>query len=161
LLPALGEESPPASDAALTSLGKLQTLLDKNSTDRERVAEQARQVNGVLSSWLPAVGRPRSDQALVELLNRFTRYKRHVAGEDWDGATQLYLALAASYRAASDRGVRVGDPAGLKAALEKLRGELESSFPNRPGVRFDSPSDFRPGAIEQPLKRIQEQLGSK
>ncbi len=97
-------------------------------------------------------------QDLSTLLIRFTTDEGKLEPQNWDAATQLYLALVAVHQGFSDL-----QPSGktqthakhaIDASLENIRKQLEF----RQG--FNSPKEFSPDAIRHELYRIQQLLKS-
>lgn len=80
----------------------------------------------------------------------------------WDEATQLYLALEALQRA---RATMEGRPTAPKflGGLRDLRKVLVDAFPipEAPRQRVDSPANFEPAQLKEPLNTLRETLGER
>jgi hypothetical protein len=91
-----------------------------------------------LAPTIAELGKSRNQLlALQPLLARISNDEKLVRSAGWDGAAQVYLALAALYQAEGDLGQR-RDP-GIRRDLESLRGLLE--FPARPLLKYNSPRE--------------------
>jgi hypothetical protein len=144
------------------SVLELQSLMAESSPSTEAVVSRGRE----LQKFLQEAGRDfprtgtRSDRREVRLsLEQVAALRNAVAAagpgvvkENWDGATQVYLALAALQRAHRDLRelpVTDADDPVLKSLIE-LRKSLE--FP----PELDSPRDYSPA----PIKTIDEALNT-
>jgi hypothetical protein len=164
MLPAL-KEAPGVPDTKL-DLRSLDALMQKRLPDEKRVSAEAAASAGALGAWLGAVDKapPWRSAQLARLLRDLAEDRTGLAhaapSKDrppatWDGATQLYLGLAAVHHGWSDQRAPRRGPAATKKALADLRRALEEAFPAGSASNiYDSPSKFRPGALEAPLKKL-------
>jgi hypothetical protein len=94
-----------------------------------------------------------SHSQVASLLSRVARHGEELAGQNWDGATQSYLALVALHQGLQDMsgtGTGVPDAAGreINRTLEEILGQL--AFP----ADADSPRTFDSRTIEQLQDRM-------
>jgi hypothetical protein len=143
------------------SLTDLQSIMAASMPDAEKVVVRGRKLQEFLNS---AAGQfPRIDKGnrrevqlsleqITALRTAVTNAGPDIVKENWDGATQVYLALTALQRAHRDlRNLKITDLEDpvLKALME-LRTSLE--FP----AELDSPGDYAPA----PIKTIDEALNT-
>jgi hypothetical protein len=134
----------PAGQAdTLAALKQFQTEMRKSFPDRGTIADQARSLARDLEPWVRKVARAEhaDGPSLTKLFGAISREGK-LAEDNWDGAAQVYLALAALYHAQGDLGLRPGITRYTKH-LEIMRNQLE--FPESP-VKYDSPEEgtYRP-----------------
>lgn len=126
-------------DTQVTSiLGELAKEMQKPSPNRSQIEKRLRETE--MKSKLDRLAvemekAPYQRAALEELFNSIRRDEQKVAATSWDGAAQLYLALAALYNALGDIDQGRRDPA-LRDWLKARAKQLE--FPKN----YDSPRDF-------------------
>jgi hypothetical protein len=131
-------------------LAQLRKAMQSAASDREAVAQRARELAVVFEGWPAKTPRPTSEWAR-RLMAELTADAPAKAGIGWDEACQTYLALAALNPYKADGNNRVRDE------LQKMGAELRGSF--EPG--FDSPRRF--GSVARPhfaehLKALREAL---
>jgi hypothetical protein len=169
LLPTLDQQMP--GKGAKDALQNLKKLLRARVPDEKRVADEAGKAAKVLRDWLeslnldkpetnPALLKRRYDRLLADLAADGQGLAAAKAGKDrapanWDGATQLYLGLAALRHGLSDLGET---RQGFKEDLQDLRRHLEKAFPEERDQLYNSPSRFEPAEVEKALRRIRERL---
>lgn len=154
----LAKAQPPHSQQLLSSLSKLEKLMNPSRSDppfpdREIVAKLARSTSGMLDVWLNELSAKSHDpRELRRLLADWAKEGEAIAQTNWDAAAQLYLALVALNRTIRDE--------QIETALESIRREL--SFPEC----YESPKDFRknfdPNQVDPlgaQLRRIHEKVG--
>ncbi len=103
-----------------------------------------------------------SHAQVASLMSRVAQHGSALAGQNWDGATQSYLALVALHQSLQDMsgtGAGVPDATGreVNRTLEEVLGQL--AFP----LDADSPQTFDGQAIEQLQDRfraVQQSLSS-
>jgi hypothetical protein len=123
---------------AVTALPGLQDEMRKPLPDREAIMKQAHALAHNLESWALRAAKAKAldGTALHKQFGAIAREEK--LAETWDGAAQVYLALAALYHAQNDLGPRASGP-GIRTQLKTMREKLE--FP----LKYDSPveSKFR------------------
>lgn len=131
-------------------LEELNTEMQKPSPDRKRVTDQAGRASAELARFREGLERKRFDRGAVEQeFESIRKDDAKVATANWDGAAQVYLALAALYNALGDMNQGHRDPAQremLKAWAKRLE------FPKG----YDSPRGFEPksdGALREQAPR--------
>src|SRR5262249_16163838 len=151
---ALAAEAPGADPASVEARRELAKMLEKRIPPRGQVRAAAEEEAGRLTRWLAA------GESKGPARRGLPAPLRGVAGgkgtaRSWDGATQLYLGIAAVNNGLADLGQR--SPA-RNAAILQLRDRLEKSFPAGPAgqrdLLYDSPSNYRPDAVRQGLDAI-------
>jgi hypothetical protein len=126
----------------LNILGEIKKEMQKPSPNRRRVAEQTQRARTELAQYLAGVEKVHyGREALQRKYDSVRKDDQNIASANWDGAAQMYLALAALYNALGDMDSGHRDPA-LRDSLKGMAKRLE--FPRG----FDSPRDF-----EVPLSR--------
>jgi hypothetical protein len=138
---------------------QLSRTMARNIPDRRReVIVAAENAIRVLNRWtIELVNREVWDEkALEKQLAALTREEGEAA--DWDWAAQRYLGIAAVYNALGDVNAKYRHDDSLKTRLHRLAELLSGTFPNKPGVRFDSPRDFQPDVLRHYLRDFREQL---
>jgi hypothetical protein len=126
----------------LNILGEIKKEMQKPSPNRKRVAEQTQRARTELAQYLAGVEKVHyGREALQRKYDSVRKDDQNIASANWDGAAQMYLALAALYNALGDMDSGHRDPA-LRDSLKGMAKRLE--FPRG----FDSPRDF-----EVPLSR--------
>jgi hypothetical protein len=115
---------------------ELKTEMQKRPPNRVQVVSLASRLNQELSGLEAAVvGCRFKDKQLADYLSMVRERDKDLESDNWDGAVQRYLALAALHNARSD----LGQPdAPAKAALRALVERLSFSS------GYNSPHDFRP-----------------
>jgi hypothetical protein len=126
----------------LTVVEELRRAMDRARPDRARVTALARDAATQLAPLVQRTAQARYDDnaGLTDLFGRIARDDRKIAGANWDGAAQVYLALAALYHAQGDLFGQQRDPS-WRGPLEVMRDEL--AFPRSPGVRYDGPDEAK------------------
>jgi hypothetical protein len=129
------------------SLHELRELMRLPFAPREKIRNQARvaakDLEPLIQSTASAryqVG-PLLQNLLAPAPEGKDNFAQQLAQENWDGAAQVYLALAALYRAQADQAPERLDPQ-WKKHLAILRQQLE--FP----VKYDSPEEKAYGGRE-------------
>jgi hypothetical protein len=163
MLPETVHTIEPDGDSELMALlADLRTEMVRTFPSSQVVAARARIAGQRLKLLSATLARPRYGGALTldRLLAAVARDDRQVAQSSWDGAAQVYLALAAVYQAQGDlqKGRRLP---GIRQPLNEMAHLLV--FPRPAGYLYNSP-DERTYADGQEmfldaLKRVQEQLG--
>jgi hypothetical protein len=119
-------------------LRELTKEMQKPLPNRKQIADQAHRASTELFQLLGAAEKvPYDRTALEQKFNSIRRDDPKIAATDWDGAAQVYLALAALYNALGDMNGGNRDPAARDSLKERAR-RLE--FPKA----YDSPRDFEP-----------------
>jgi hypothetical protein len=142
-------------------LGRFARLMSDSRPDEKQVASQAKSLKAVLAN----IGQRLSDSnqritagqvntVLSHMLSDTERV-RHVK-ENWDSATQLYLAVVALRESSRDIDGRFGQdpPPAMTTALETIRRQLEF-LPNS-----DSPKNYSTFDKNKDTQLILEQLES-
>lgn len=147
----------PRADPATTKLlAELRKEMDKPNPSRDKVARIAADGATGLTPWVKRFeNRCFDDPALLQgLFSEIARDERNLSRAHWDGAAQLYLALAALYHAQGDLDPDQRDPE-LKRPLMTLRQQLEfpTSLP-----RYDSPDEVRYRARESQFQKALETI---
>jgi hypothetical protein len=161
LLPTLASKLS-ASPASLDRLAALQQTMVRLDADPELVSRQSLAASAEIGDWLTEVHRGRYDSATItKLMREVASEGRPVAIAHWDGAAQVYLALAALEQSTLDtkRAVEPSDRA-MRQALADLRGLLLFPPAVRPTKRqLDSPRDFEPSQqVPARLREIEQLL---
>jgi hypothetical protein len=155
LLPdALGDEAPKELTGELSALrGAMQAF----GADRQDVAVRTRSASEMLAPRVGNVAGPeRDDATLHKALRRFAADGAGLSRANWDGAAQLYLAIAAHWSACGDSDPRRRD-AVLNARIRDL-GQRLSFPPPGPGGRLDSPDEDCLGRFREALHGVQQAL---
>jgi hypothetical protein len=143
----------------LALVDDLRKEMEKARPDRTRVKNLALEASDQLAPTIAKLGKRGEPLALQALLARISHDEKPVRSAGWDGAAQVYLALAALYQAEGDLGQR-RDP-GIRTSLETMRGLLE--FPHPPPLKYNSPDERDFPKKDQDflatLKQIQKHLG--
>jgi hypothetical protein len=172
LLPTL-DRLMPGKDAK-DVLQKLNQLMRVRVPDEKQVADEAGKTARILRGRLNdlKLEMPETDPALLTsryqpLLTALARDEQGLAATkadkdrdpaNWDGATQLYLGLAAVRHGLSDLDEKWKVRPGLKEAIQELRQHLEKAFPEERDKLYNSPSRFNPAEVEKSLRQVQERL---
>jgi hypothetical protein len=137
----------------------------RRKPDEKQVAAEAQRLAAAMGEWAArAEGSPPDKARVAALLAALARDEAGLASAaaranrepaTWEGATQLYLGLAALHHGLSDLGDRRPQ---RKKALEGLRRELERAFPDGRENTYDSPSRFDPAALEKQLGAVSKWL---
>ncbi len=151
---ALGGEAPKELMDELSSLREAMQLF---GPDQQDVMARAQSVSAKLRPWPEKLARQEHDRAALDkALKRIAADDRRVSEASWDGAAQLYLAIAAHDSARDDLDREKRDPV-LKTRIQALGKQL--SFPPlAPGQHYDSPAEDGPKRVQEALKRIQQAL---
>ncbi len=148
--------------APLAPFTELRGLMRSPAEDRGMVAAKARDASRVLGTWAGDLARQSFDRAEVErLLLAVANLPDDGDTDDWDGAAQQYLALAALRQAHVDLlGRPSRDDTAMAPFLRLLYNELQFTQAGdmRCGRRFDSPHDFNPSKPGDPLREIRRLL---
>jgi hypothetical protein len=169
LLPTLERQMP--GKGPKDSLRQLNQLMRVRAPDEKQVADEAGKAAKVLRDWLNDLNLEKPETNPMLLKNRYQHLLAALAGDEqglaaakaekdhdpanWDGATQLYLGLAAVRHGLSDLGE---NRPGLKEALLDMRSLLEKAFTEKRDQLYNSPTQFKPAKVEEALRRIQERL---
>jgi hypothetical protein len=153
----------PDGDSELMALlADLRTEMARTYPSSQVVAARARMAGQRLGFLSATLARSRFDDAftLNRLLAAVARDDRQVAQSSWDGAAQVYLALAAVYHAQGDlhKGRRLP---GIREPLNDMARLL--AFPRPIGYTYNSPDERSYADGQQmfldAMKNVQEQLG--
>jgi hypothetical protein len=129
------------------AVAQLQKEMQKPAANRKRVADQARAASVELGRLRENVINVHFSRAALEnLFNTIFQDDQKHPAANWDGAAQVYAALAAVYNALADTSGGHGDPR-LREALKERAKRLE--YPKG----YDSPLGFQPkgkGNIQLP-----------
>ena len=153
LLPEALDRSEPAD-----ALRQLERQMPRRFPDRGIVAATAAEMVRQLAGRADELARdkPADYDSVQSRFRALARNEARLADTGWDGAAQLYLALAALYHAEGDIDLARRDEA-LKPALQVLVRQLE--FPRLPTIKYDSPRerDFpaRLARFHEALRSIQ------
>jgi hypothetical protein len=139
-----------AQPKSLLGLKNLTRMMQKPQPIREEIAQQAAAVASVMKAWLEGVDANFDSRAVSKQVISSSDRCLKLASQNWDGAEQVYLALAAL--AAQNE--------GLKPALETLGRDLAFG-PVSGRHRYDSPEQFVPDKDEfaSRLAALLRQLG--
>jgi hypothetical protein len=138
MLPQLHRPAGKGETQVLSILGELKKEMQKSSPNQKQVADRACEANAQLGRFLSDVERVHYERAaLGNLFNSINKEDQRVAATNWDGAAQVYLALAALYNALGDMDPGHRDPA-IRDALKARAKQLE--FPKG----YDSPRRLEP-----------------
>jgi hypothetical protein len=135
-----------------TSLDALAGLMMKPRPDRAEAASRAAKLAELLGKQVREAERGVSDsQGVGKLMRQVAADESRVSTKSWDGAAQVFLALAALRAARADLDPHFV-PSALKGELLEMRGLLR--FPPAPptGPWYDSPRDFSPEKFRQALE---------
>jgi hypothetical protein len=114
-------------------LDELKREMEKSTPNQKRIADRAHAVNTQLGRLLNSVERAHYQRpAVADLFNSMRQYEQKTPATSWDGAAQLYLALAALYNSLGDMDPGQRDPA-MRDELKARAKQLE--FPKG----YDSP----------------------
>src|SRR5262249_25935281 len=154
LLPdALGDDAP---RGLADDLSALRERMREYGADRQGVAAAARSAAEKLGASTERVaGHGRDAAGLGRELRQVGGERRQVAEANWDGAAQLYLAIAAFHQARSDRDRRAYDD-GLKSRIRALGEALAFPPAAAPGQRYDGPDETSPARVREALQRVRE-----
>ena len=162
LLPLLSAETGGPDLAGPDSpLRKLEREMIRVYPDRKEVTRLAAQVVGQLDRWAVELNGHTdwSDRARPSLVRVITDGPA-VAGRDWDGAAQTYLALSALANEASR--AQAGEPTGpmLQRGLDTIREALRFGTDDDPDAMASPPNYAdRLDTILGEFSRLQSQLG--
>jgi len=150
LLPEIAREKPaPAAAKIADSLKELQALMARPYPDPVAVANLARATQDHLDQWAKTAYAPLGRASLESLLSRFSHDRSRSTVADWDGCTQLYLAIVPLYQAS--QGLRgLPENRDVLAELAGLRSLLQF------GAGFNSPGNFHPQVFRKELDRLQK-----
>jgi hypothetical protein len=149
----------PAAGAATKRLSELQRKLSRPATSPRDVAAEAQQVATLLTAWADALNRPKTRAlfpwpAAHSMMRQLSgEFGRQRAAENWDSATQVYLALSALQdvtigpRVGADR-TRLQRLTESDASLKRMAEIL--NFP----IGFSSPRTFD----SETITRLQAEL---
>ncbi len=119
-------------------LSELKKEMEKPSPNRNQVAERARGIGAQLGRLLTQEEKRHYERTAVENLFQSIRTdEQKTTAANWDGAAQVYLALAALYNALGDMDPGHRD-ARMRDSLKARAKQLE--FPNG----YDSPRGLEP-----------------
>jgi hypothetical protein len=119
-------------------LDELKKEMEKSSPNQTRVADRARKANAELSRLLSDAEKAHYERAaLGDLFTSIRKDDQKLAATNWDGAAQVYLALAALHNALGDMDPGHRDPA-IRDSLKARAKQLE--FPKG----YDSPRGLEP-----------------
>ncbi len=156
LLPTLDRAMPrPLLSEPLHALAQ---QMSKRVPDRRQAAMRAAEASALLHRWSLETEKPYFGGARWQSFLRDLSRQRDLAKSDWDGATQVYLGLAALNQALGDIDPAYRAQSSLRDAIRSLGTELETSFPKTRDRLYDSPSNFSPSAVEKMLKEIETQI---
>jgi Cytochrome c554 and c-prime len=153
----------PDGDSELTALlADLRTEMARTYPSPQVMASRARVAGKRLGSLSATLARSRYDNmvSLNQLLATVARDDRHVAKSSWDGAAQVFLALAAAYHSQGDlrRGRRIPR---IREPLHDMARLL--AFPWPIGYTYNSPKErtyaHRQEMFADALRSVKEQLG--
>jgi hypothetical protein len=135
----LQADSPGARPTATPSIEALRTEMSSAHPNRKKVEEFAADAGRSLDSAIRRLAEaPLDERCVHDLFASIAKDDPAIAAASWDGAAQVYLALAALYQARGDRNPRQRD-SRLKADLERMGRLLE--FPRGGDARYDSPEE--------------------
>lgn len=142
---------------ALSAVNRVREEMQKPLPDRAKVVEEAREAVRLLMPAAHRVARTRCEDwaSLQGTFARIARDDAPIAAGSWDGAAQVYLALAALYNAEGDLYPHQRDPR-VKGYLEWMSKEL--AFPSAPRVKYESPEEKQYGGREEHFLKWLEQL---
>jgi hypothetical protein len=128
-----------AEEALASILGELSKEMQKPFPNRKSIADQAHRASTALAQDLGNIENVHYDSTtLARKFDAIRRDDPKTAAANWDGAAQVYLALAALYNALGDMDPGHRDEA-LRDSLKERARRLE--FPKA----YDSPRGFEPG----------------
>jgi hypothetical protein len=139
------------------SIKSLRRLMQAPAPNSAKVAQGAHEVVRRIDDILGGLQTERpEDVAQVRgfLENLLKVGQEDVAKMSWDEAAQMYLGLAAAQNTLSDLSRPKSSPA-VTERLEKMARTLQKAFP----AGSDSPSLFKPTALEADLKAIRVRVG--
>jgi hypothetical protein len=148
------QETLSLAPASRERLQALQTTMARLDADPQLVSQQARAAATELGPWLTLLEQRRYDSTTIAQLQRIVADKgQTVAAEHWDGAAQVYLALAALEQCKLDSKRMVEPSDGeMRQSLVDLRGLLLFPPTVQPAARqLDSPQNFEP-SVEVPAR---------
>jgi hypothetical protein len=159
---AMATIQPDGDSNLMALLADLRTEMARTYPSPQVVAARARIAGQRLRLLSATLANSRYDDAftLNRLLAAVARDDRQVARSSWDGAAQVYLALAAVYHAQGDLhgGRRLP---GIRAPLDEMARLL--AFPRSIGYMYNSPDERSYAAGQEmfldALRSVQEQLG--
>jgi hypothetical protein len=159
LLPTLARLQPAEAPTGGADFRKLRNLMSWPGASREAVRDEARAAAALLDPWSShlAAAPPRDARSLARLLRGLAE-ERPPAEAGWDGAVQLYLAIAATYNGLGDVAPPYRADLPLKGAVRDLGAELQKTLPRGPEGRYSSPRDFCPQLLERRLDALRRQL---
>jgi hypothetical protein len=148
LAEALGGPAGKADAQVQSLLGELKKEMQIPFPDRRRVEDQAHRLSMELARFLEGVQRVHYERTTLERkFDSIRKDEQKISTANWDGAAQVYVALAALYQALGDVGGGQADPARrdwLKAKAKQLE------FPKG----FDSPRCFQPSSSGDRQKSV-------
>jgi hypothetical protein len=135
-------------------LRQIKDAMENSKPVRTNVGRDAQTAANLLTPWISKSDQvpPESWGSIHERLKAVAEKAREVAAHDWDGAAQVYLALAALYHAEGDIAPAQRNPQ-LREYLRTMREELEF-YPDR-DVKYGSPEESKYSSRE---KRFREAL---
>jgi hypothetical protein len=151
LQPLLADRVPGVDAKKLAGLrADLDANLRKRLPPQGTVASQARAAAGLIRAWLDTASRPRNGDQALGLFNALTEQK-DLVGSGWDGATQVYLGLAATHNALCDAVPGFQARTQLRAPLLDMRKRLRESFDKDARPLYDSPLNYDPKGLLEDL----------
>jgi hypothetical protein len=141
-----------------TGLSELAAQMGNSRPARPDVASRATKLADLLGRQLRETDQRRWDaQGLTTLMRAVAADERQVSARGWDGAAQVYLALAALRAARAGLDPRFASPI-LTDDLRGMRRALRFPATTTSGTSYDSPRDFSPQDFRQALEKVRRGL---
>jgi hypothetical protein len=149
----LKPDSAGARPTAIPSIEAIRTEMTSAHPNRRKVGALAADAGRTLHSAMRRLAKaPLGERCVHDLFAGIAKDEPAIAAASWDGAAQVYLALAALYQARGELNPRQRD-SRLKADLERMGRLLE--FPGGGDARYDGPEeDTYPGRQSQFLSLL-------
>jgi hypothetical protein len=149
---------PEGREEVRTGRAALAGQMVKPRPDRREVASRATTLADVLGKQVRASDRRTWDaQGVRALLRQVAADEPKVSGKSWDGAAQVYLALAALNAARADLDPHFA-PSNLKGEFAEMRRLLKFPSASPCGPWYDSPRDFSPEKFREALESVRRGL---
>jgi hypothetical protein len=135
-------------------IGDLGWLMRARRPDQTKVAARAKGLAKELDAWAKVAQKAVLDRERLRALMKTlagTTSRKDSEPATWDGATQVYLGLAALHQGLGDLGV---PQPKVKRSLEGLGDELKRAFLRGRDSLYDTPSRFQASAVEERLRKL-------
>ena len=141
--------------AALVLLDSVREEMQKAAPNASKVAVLSRTAAARLGTLAERCSRQPVMQAneIESLLCRIARDDDRIAASGWDGAAQVYLAIAALYHAQGDLYPERREPA-LRGPIEELAHQLQFTYRDSPNAALSPQFPFNKDRVHEILKKI-------